>query len=130
MPALVTDRSGVDRKFFRPAFFISPISIHIVLVIIMTTYIRCRGCGTEYTPRGLSQHVSKTRDVRCQHAPMQPIASRAPVVPSTIHHTTMAPSLNPISSPPFSIIDTQNELVNGIQISDGALQPHHFTACI
>jgi hypothetical protein len=86
-----------------------------------TALVRCRGCSIEYTPQGLSVHVSKTRDPRCQHAPMAP---RVLAASSSIHRFAMPPSLNPIQTPPFSgenALGDQNDIVDGIQtISDGA----------
>jgi len=80
----------------------------------MTATVRCRGCDTEYTPQGLSQHISRTQDPRCQHAP---ITSRVLAGSSSSHRPAMPPSLDPICTPPLSPVDAQND---DIQMSDGA----------
>jgi hypothetical protein len=131
-PFIGTDDSGNQQYpaeiLFCPISFISPISpISCASLVIMTTpLIRCRGCGKEYTPRGLSQHVSKSRDIRCQPTP---ITSRVSAASSSIHHSAMPPSLNPICTLPISrnhMAGDQNDLVNGIQVSDGAFVVIHL----
>jgi hypothetical protein len=58
-----------------------------------TAQIQCDGCKRWFTPRGLSQHVSKTRNVRCRmvHAAAQDLMATSSVthavlsqVPDTI----------------------------------------------
>jgi hypothetical protein len=36
-----------------------------------TMRIRCDGCGRAFAPSGLSQHLSKTRDLRCRRSLVQ-----------------------------------------------------------
>ena len=90
----------------------------------MARLIRCRGCDMEYTPQGLSQHVSKTRDPRCQPVP---IASQAPAVSSSTRRSAMLPSLNPIYTLPsrHNTPDPQDHLVDNIQMSYGAFVAPH-----
>ncbi len=86
----------------------------------MTTLIHCQGCDSKFSPQGLSQHVSKSQDPRCQHAP---ITSQDLVLSLSIHHSSMPPPLNQIGTPPSlrdNTLDTRYELVNDIQLSDGA----------
>jgi hypothetical protein len=33
---------------------------------MLTTETRCPGCERHFTPRGLAQHISKSRDARCR----------------------------------------------------------------
>ena len=33
--------------------------------------IRCPGCGKFFVPRGLSQHLAKSQDLRCQQSSVQ-----------------------------------------------------------
>jgi hypothetical protein len=56
---------------------------------MLTSLIKCHGCSRSFTPRGLSQHVSKTHDPRCQKALA---VSQAPAAPSSIK-TAITPRL-------------------------------------
>src|SRR5258708_14885972 len=35
------------------------------LLIVMTPKVQCHGCSRWFSPRGLSQHVSKSLEMRC-----------------------------------------------------------------
>ena len=59
----------------------------------------CHGCGRFFAPRGLSQHVSKSRDPRCQAALR---TSQARAAPFSIQHTVMQPPLDPNNAAPIS----------------------------
>ena len=59
---------------------------------MLTTEIRCPGCDRPFRPRGLAQHISKTRDARCRGvgAPLPP---QAPTVsyPHMVSTQTIGP---------------------------------------
>ena len=48
-----------------------------------TAQLRCFGCNRVFSPRGLSQHISKTSNLRCRN----PVA---PHVSATIPHTAFS----------------------------------------
>ena len=59
---------------------------------MLTTQVPCRGCGRFFAPRGLSQHVGKSRDPRCQNALR---ASRVQAASSSIQRATTPRPLSP-----------------------------------
>ena len=60
-------------------------------LIMLTTQVPCRGCGRLFTPRGLSQHVSKTQDPRCRSAVS---TSRVPTASSSDRNAAIPPPPN------------------------------------
>ena len=60
-------------------------------LIMLTTQVQCRGCGRPFTPRGLSQHVSKTQDPRCRSALS---TSRVPTASSSAQNAVIPPPHN------------------------------------
>jgi hypothetical protein len=64
-------------------------------LITMTTEIQCPGCEKRFSPRGLSQHISKSRDARC-HRVGAPLASQAPAV--SFPHMDSAQPPHPVLS--------------------------------
>lgn len=114
--------SALQRKISCPATFISRICAHTLDLThhMKPALIRCHGCGTEYTPQGLSQHVSKTRDPRCQYTP---VTSRAPAASSSNRLSALPPLLNPDCTQSYSIdgtLEDPNDLVDGTKMPEGA----------
>lgn len=52
-------------RFSAPTFFCSISTIGHLQHAMIPTQVRCRGCDKIFTPRALSQHASKTQNVRC-----------------------------------------------------------------
>ena len=46
---------------------------------MLSSEIRCPGCDRLFRPRGLAQHISKSRDARCRGGGA-PLASQVPAV--------------------------------------------------
>ena len=57
-----------------------------------TAQIRCRGCDRVFSPRGLSQHLSKTQDAVCREAQS---TSRTPSLFQVVSGAGSASALNP-----------------------------------
>ena len=88
-----------------------------------TPRIRCYGCDRTFTHCGLSQHISKTQDIRCRRVSAM---SQDPVPSTSISHPTSPPLFyllfELLSDPPCA------SYVSGvddpaIQPSDGAFAP-------
>src|ERR1700722_14966500 len=56
--------------------------------------VKCNGCGKKFTPRGLSQHVIRTRDSRCN-----PVYATLPSGPKFIPHAASPPDPYPSHGP-------------------------------
>jgi len=54
-PLLSVPSSFSVAPFFRPS-----------LLIVMTPKVQCHGCSRWFSPHGLSQHVSKSLEMRCR----------------------------------------------------------------
>lgn len=72
--------------------------------------IRCRGCGRAFAPRGLSQHLAKTRDARCRQ--------------SSVLRDSLSPSLSDRRAPDVDMLGPIQEsqdmmLANLVQSRDG-----------
>jgi hypothetical protein len=87
---------------------------HLIMLTSTPSQTQCRGCGRVFAPRGLSQHVSKSRDPRCQAALR---TSRAQAASSSIQHTAMPPPLDPNNTVPIS---TDGEHRGSAYSSEGA----------
>jgi hypothetical protein len=69
--------------------------------------VQCRGCGRRFVPRGLSEHVNKSRDPRCRSALR---TSRVPVATSSsIQRPTTPPLLNHNEAVPDDPISEDGE---------------------
>jgi hypothetical protein len=79
----------------RAARYFSPIStfffsLHLA-PIMSSIQIQCHGCDKSFTPRGLSQHVSRTPHPRCRAVYT---ASQLPSVSTSVPHTVSLPGLD------------------------------------
>ena len=54
--------------------------------------VQCFGCNRNFTPRGLSQHVSKSRDPRCRASS---VTGEVQLATAPIHRTAFPPALAP-----------------------------------
>jgi hypothetical protein len=58
--------------------------------------VQCRGCDKAFTPRGLSQHVSKTQNMRCRHVNNPPRACLdTPSISRTASQSSPSPNRTP-----------------------------------
>ena len=76
-----------------------PISLPPLTFNMMASRVQCHGCERWFSPRGHSQHVSKTRDTRCRDVLT---VSRAPRASSSIQRTAAPPLLSPNGALPAS----------------------------
>ena len=85
--------------------------------------IQCDGCGSSFTPSGLSQHVVKTKKLRCRSAYR---TSGAQLRNSTVTHvpsSSIAP--NPVAAP---LDDTSGDIRIEDALNDGADETHAMDA--
>ena len=75
---------------------------------IRPTRVRCPGCESEFTPRGLSQHVSRTEDSRCRDGI---VTSQSHLVSAAFPRMASPPTLSP--SWASQIAGETNELTQG-----------------
>ena len=92
MSLYISDDSGT-RVTSESFCILSTISISSAFCLIMlTAEIRCPGCDKLFRPRGLAQHISKSRDARCH-------GSGAPLTPQVLAvsfpHTVSRQSAHP-----------------------------------
>ncbi|KAF8489360.1 hypothetical protein F5888DRAFT_1808868 [Russula emetica] len=66
---------------------------------MLTSRVQCHGCDKWFSPRGLSQHVSKTQDTRCRDTVA---ASQVSAVSSSIQNAATQPWLSPNCASPVS----------------------------
>ncbi len=103
----------------------SPCHTTIVISIMTTPQIRCHRCNQSFTHHGLSQHISKTQDIRCCNIRYCGI-SQDPAPSTSVSH--------PVSSPPFYLLfeppldppcASQVNLGDdpGVRSSDGVFSP-------
>ena len=57
-----------------------------------TAQVQCFGCNRKFTPRGLSQHISKTRDPCCRGG--SAVTLQMPLMSTSIPHTAFPPALD------------------------------------
>jgi hypothetical protein len=58
--------------------------------------IRCRGCDKVFTPRGLSQHTSKTQNVRCHTISNPPLDQfGSPSILRAVSRSALSPNHTP-----------------------------------
>lgn len=70
-----------------------PTSLHACPKLIMATpLIQCRGCKRAFTQRGLTLHLSKSRDIRCHRIS---VTLRNPVISPSMSHVVSPPPLDP-----------------------------------
>lgn len=68
--------------------------------VMPTAKVRCRGCGRFFVSRNLSQHVTKSRDPRCQS--MLRAASRAQTGSDSVQRMGIPLPPNPNNAAPIS----------------------------
>ena len=79
------------------------------------TKIRCPGCDRPFRPRGLAQHISKTRDAHCRGGG----APSAPQVPAVSYPHMVSPQANGPFLQPEALSGGQPEDNLDMQFSSG-----------
>ena len=77
-------------RYFPPISTFSPFLPHCT-PIISSAQIQCHGCDKSFTPRGFSQHVSRTPHPRCR---VVYTVSQSPSVSTSIPHMAFLPDLD------------------------------------
>ena len=75
---------------FPPPPSLCSVSILVPYNSMIPAQVRCQGCDKAFTPRGLSQHVSKTQNERCRHINNLPLNNLSS--PSILYTVSRSPS--------------------------------------
>jgi hypothetical protein len=77
-------------RYFSPILTFPFFPLHLA-PIMSSVQIQCHGCNKSFTPRGLSQHVSRTPHPRCRAVYT---ASQLPSVSTSVPHTASLPGID------------------------------------
>ena len=69
--------------------------------------VQCFGCNRKFTPRGFSQHVSKSPDPHCR---ARPVTGEVQLATASIHRTAFSPALDPNQASQGSGIASPDDL--------------------